>query len=444
MDWQVLEDEWDARPEQEEAQAPPRPARWRRRVAWLFALVALAASLSAGVVAWRVREQETQLRADLVAVMDAELRSQSFGLDDEIPRFADPDAPEAWQEQYRRLWEARPTFSSTFLFFGFQSWAADDLPAIRAVTLADDGQRAVVEVGWPANAAVAQQRAYRLVGGRWRRTPLVAEHDSETAITRRVNPRLAVWGQPSDFAPLLEDDRLRLEGDGFRQQLLDHWGDALMREGALTVTLQPQEFAGPIADSFSPFEANEYGVQVNAPALAVTFPEMPLSSRSQYNLAVTSAMAYTLIDWQPWFEQFDQADDTAFMLFLSLPQAEARRWVLDADERRTLRNWWRAEMGGEWSSILSFPVGPDNPGNEAGERAFIEDEVRPYVLRWHLFTEFLVERGYIQSPGHLAQEIDRQPMMDTTVLLAALTGRSWRDLEAEARDYVLTPEPPPN
>ncbi|MBA3533802.1 MAG: hypothetical protein H0T73_17940 [Ardenticatenales bacterium] len=460
LEWKVLEEEEGSLPP-DPLPVLPSPRRWWRWLALLLGVGLLVVVGLLGNARWQSKQQEEQLRRDLTEIIEAEARAQGFGLVEQVGTFADTGVPPTWRLRYLHLFEperrerAEMPDWGRFFYFGIGARpSTSGLPEVQALHLEEEGQRVSVEIGWRGGSQLTEQRAYRLVEGRWRRTPLQAglacswESGSQIAYqlidgkwksapcreeaqragrVERAFPAFLLRGQSADVAALSEPGEFYLGLDALQAHLAESWPTTLLLNPFITLTVEAQEFSGPVLRPSS----NEASILLNSPESATLFPHVPLTNGAQYRLMVTHGLLFTLINSRQLGGRIEGGDLTPSFIV----QAEARRWALTADEQRTLRNAWRTELKGEWSS----PLAPQPQGNYINRKE--AEAFMSYCLSWHLLLEWMIEEGYVSSPGALARAMLESPQSDLQSLLTQLTGLSGEQLNAAARTYALTPEP---
>lgn len=422
MDWQVLGDE--ERLPSAPAENEPRARRaWARLWRWLLLGLLLVATLGAAVV-WQARQREEELRADLEATIEREARAQLFGVAAQAREFADPAAPQIWRERYAAL---------------FHPQQSDLPPAVTRLALQEG--RALVDVTWPgAPTPIIEQRAYRVVGGAWRRSPLPLEA-WEAAGTRRTT-HFSIQANAADLAAFSDDPALRLNLERLRSRVVTYWPDA-WADFFLAITVQPQELSGPV------LFIDAQKLLVNSPDLALVDPAAPLPREAQVRLAITTAV----VEWlatpeslrRPFFgdrsgrflETPDEGVNNWWALWRILQAAEARHWALDSAQRRLLRNAWRAELAGTWPDPFAGPLPLSPEGTDPAARR-----------RWlavSLLVERQIEIGDVGTPGRLATILATYPTgsFQPGPFFAALIGGSEDNVEQLSRPYILTLEPDP-
>ncbi|MBA3534219.1 MAG: hypothetical protein H0T73_20040 [Ardenticatenales bacterium] len=417
LDWKVLEGE--------EVSLPPgeitKPIRPRRGhwLLWLLGLFLLLVGLVAGGLWWRVREHEQLIRAQLTEFIEAEARVMAVGDPMQMRPFLDPQASSEWRTRYEILYGwSRP-------YVG--------LPALEEVRLENKGTLALVTVSWPApvggeKGGREERRAYRMVEGGWRRTayPIpkveLSEQRSPHFVLRAPPGYLGLW------------DELNLEN--FYQHIAERWPDEWQNEPHVTIIIEPEEFA-LMGESSSL-------IRTTSPEFSWFEMTSPLSARTQYRVRLMSEVLDRVIEHQPppplhLSRQAIISAEQYRMLFYILLRAEEEHWILDEGQRRHLRNRWREQMAGTWRSPFerSLTV-PDGASAEDVENAGDLRQANLYFL-----IDYLIATEGRAIPGQLAQQMAATSLktFDLATAVRAVTDKPLEQLEAEARDFALLPEP---
>lgn len=436
LEWQVLGDAGAPLPTE------PEPDERVRRpwLPWLLVFLgalALGAGASGATLVWRAQQQQERLRADLLAVVEAETQAQAFGLTEQIGQLVDPRAPEAWRLRYATLFEPRE-------WGGRAMWLVPNTlvrwrppavrPTVRGVTLNTEGSRAVIEVVWQDRAEVVEQRAYRLVRGSWRRTPLRDESVVGPPWHQTHTPHFHLRAHPSEFGQGGDEAALLLALEGLRDHMATSWpaplGDTM--PPTLTLTLEPQEFEPVVIN------VREDELIINPMDLTPFHAALPLSMASQRRIGIANQVNLLLVQsLEPQISGLTPNEFQPYLyLFFFLPESDTALWLLEDGERRALRNAWREELKGAWQS----PIGPFDPELDENDPASV-DNLLTWIISTRLFVEQLREQGYMDTPGDLAHTFLERPDRSFEATLLALTGLDRATLETLARDYALTAEP---
>jgi hypothetical protein len=162
MEWQVKENG--------NAPLPARSTkliRSRRPAGWVWLVVGLLVIVTlGGALWWRVQQQGENLRASITETIHQEARVLGGQDMTEAEALIDPHAPVDWRWSYLQATSLlRPPST---------------LPTVQEIRLDDEGMLALVQVAVPRPEGelydrlepIVEQRAYRLIEGAWRRTPL--------------------------------------------------------------------------------------------------------------------------------------------------------------------------------------------------------------------------------------------------------------------------------
>ncbi|MDQ4078039.1 MAG: hypothetical protein M3220_17550, partial [Chloroflexota bacterium] len=371
FEWEVTDEEIGLATEEP---SPPRGSRWRGLLPVLF-VVALAGF----ILWWRFHQQQVELRTDFNDVVQSEARLMSFGQQEEAASLRDPEAPAVWTFLYEEQFRWSRTLPA--------------LPSVRDVTL-EDKETAVVDVAWPlpaangseSNEVIAQQR-YRLVRGRWRRTPSEAEPEG------RYTEHFYLYGNPEELDALT--DALAL--DALWEHLDAHWPTTSRHRAPVTIIVEPQIYGRTVL-------LNDDLFVVNTPRFAPTLapPEwqrsvseaLPLSDGARYRMNVIEAYLYRSLS-SGWARELRGQQLVNFLEFYrQLVQAEARRWALNEEERQVVRDRWREELKEEsvspFDGDLLLPVTKLQELSTA-EREQVWAEQRRRRLALALLLEQLVD-----------------------------------------------------
>ncbi len=311
LEWEVLEEE-DARLPAPVAAGRGRFGRaaWLRWLALLLALIALA---SAGVW-WQARQQQQALRADLTEVLAVEAQLKALGEWEQGKPLLDPDAPLAWKNAY--------------LYYLSLPKSLPGTPLLREVAVDEARMVATVTVGWPApegstTREVAEQRAYRLVGGMWRRTPL---YPDDEALEEVRSGHFVLRAEPAERLAL-QNAAWRFDPEGLRAHLAEQWPAAWLETRPITIVVQRAEFGTVIQQS-----ASRRTLLLNSPRLSYLVTSEPLSSAAYYRLQMTDNLILKMVPvHRP--EGMDEAGAARVALLQrQLQWAEARAWALDEGE----------------------------------------------------------------------------------------------------------------
>jgi len=420
IEWDVLDDDKQL-PTGRIEEANPPPSRWRRVLRWLLLLLLVIMGAFAALQ-WQTSQQEEQIKADLMIVLEEEARSQSFGFPERAADLADPRSDSTWYERYVDLFRVPHPLR--------------EAPTIEKMVW--DNWRADVEVTWPAAPnTMVEQRSYRLVNGVWRRTPRVDMVPAEAERERRSTFFLLQGG--NDEITAIEEDRdLRLNLEALRARVVTYWPET-WKDYLLTLHIEPQELSPPV------YFNDAQKLHLNRLDLAQVDPFSPLPRKAQYRLAVVTAVVQWLTH-PGWARELPanigshelppdvmpKNDWLAIMTILQ--QTEARHWALHGWERRNVRNAWREELAGVWPDPFNGPL-PINL-----DKATPEERKRGLAVA--LLIEQKVDEQGIDTVGQLVQQLHSYPSDALVVshFLEAIMGSSMNEMEAIYGPYVLQPE----
>jgi hypothetical protein len=421
VDWEVREGERLP----EERFTRQRVRRWRR---WLTpALVVLVVILAVTLVAWRqLREADARLREDIAQTIAREEQALRLGVVGEFSALADPVAPPEWLAKYQQAFQPVRTPAA--------------MPELLAVRRSGETVVATLARGMDGGM-LPEQRAYRLVGGTWRRTPL-APHLPAGPAEEQASAYFMLQAAPDDLATLAGHADLQLDLEALRARVLSRWPHSCAA-CRFTLVVQSQEFA-PAVYGFD----GEH-IFLNSPSLAQPDPLSPLSPAAQYRYAVASAVVERLTTpvWLREHASLHQADLSAapapvnlmtqdwLALLWALQETEARLFILDEEERRLIRNAWRDELAEDWP----FPFERQLPLDPA--RA--DPEGRRRWAAVNLLIEHRITRSDDSTPARLARILFDYPVEHFNVsrFFTTLIGGSLVDLETISHAYLLQPEP---
>lgn len=390
LEWEVLEEE-AALP----AAAPM--ARARRWGQWVVLLLALALMIG-GALAWQVRQQRQRLHAELQVVLDSEARLMALGQWEPARDLLDPAAPLEWKNAY--------------LYYLSRPQPVPGTPTIRSVVLAEEGTRATVRAAWPAAAGAApiiETRAYRMVQGQWRRTPLFAQ---DTELTEVATDHIVLRGEPTELVTLREPE-WRFDPFGLRAHLAASWPQGWVEPRPVTVVVRRREFGELVTPSRS-----RRTLLLNSPRLNYTLTSDPLPPDAWYRLQTTDALLLKLLPVQQPPASWSEAERERALTFQrQLHWAEARWWALSDSERAALHEQWRAALGAQWPS----PLDP---------AATLDEEARWMAM--NLLLDDLVAQHGTALLGALAQHFDahlRAPNAAADAIPATFVGATGISLE---------------
>jgi hypothetical protein len=372
------------------------------------------------------RREFARLATELAAVVQAEARLQADGDLDSAEAYLDPDAPRDWAQRYRRLYDPTPVnpYNELCGVYGTEWHPQTAPPEVSILSARDEaaGRRVRLALTWPVGSRAGEERAYRWVGGRWRRTPLTdAERTHGRELSRQVG-EVVITGPAGDVAALTADPALAIDFAALDRRVRgDLAGVMPTRRGGQTATtqvvLRPTELEGPVIETGI---APQRLVLVNAPSLALVNPDGPLLAAALYRLALVQAVLGA---------RYSQVGVT------ELPFAPY--WSLSADERLALRNRLRQALGGQWRSQL---VRDPDPAAAIQMRYSFYDEWQRRCLSDALLVQQLLETGRVSSIGDLVTRFDRE--RDSGKVLLGLSGQPDRARYDDwARTWATTPEP---
>jgi hypothetical protein len=281
----------------------------------------------------------------------------------------------------------------------------------------------------PAAREVVERRAYRLVNGQWRRTPLPVEEVEEKEQLQTAH--FVLIAPPDDLAALTSDPALRLDLEEMWQHIDANWPRQWLADSLIYLNVEPDEMAFLIGS-----QTNERTILVNSPRFAASkiFLDSPLSLQAQYRLRVTTEVIRRLTMGQIGTGIFGEMAFTFRGILDQLQEAEARHAALTDEERRAQRNHWREQLDGAWVSPFTDP----------GYRAIVytptqAEQRERQRLAMAFVLEYLVETEGVEVLGRMAHEMARtRPGFAT--LCEQVTGLTGTELEARVREYVATVE----
>jgi hypothetical protein len=419
LEWQVLEeDELDGLPEErDEVTARSRP--WRQWFVLLLVVVALAAALL-----WQqARERAEALRVELREAVHVEERVRYGGDRAQWAALLDPAAPVEWRYRY--------AFAHS-RFYG----DPPDLPDMRVLHLQEEGTLATVELFWPnagATDSPTEQRAYRTVNGIWRRTPLavadelVVEQRTENFVLSGPESVVQEITGELELLELLETMRAHIDQGILRARWFN--GDPVH------IVIRPRELMTFTVEG--PLSQHRTMIATSPTFSKVDF-YAPLSPESQYRLDLAEGVSYRLVPAvgiPP-----TELDGNYLIWHQLLRQAEVRQWVLTAEERRQLRNYWREQLAGAWivpweGSLVTTELSTTEDAQEVAQRRLVTA----------LMLDYLREDG---SPDVIMQVAERagytppsRGMPFRNRLEPVLTHfDDFDDFERQLREYVLVME----
>lgn len=343
LHWEVL----DKRPLPDEPE-PRGRGRWAL-VGWL-ALGALL--LLMGVAGgWRVRDNEARLRQDIVQMVALEEEVRRVGISAQASLLMDPEAPQSWQFWYESFLREPPTGVPQVVAVepGIGS-------AVATLRTEQDGQ------AWQS------ERAYRLVEGEWRRSPMPATRWGEPRtyhsphFTLHLSERDAAILPPDEFLAFLET---------FREGFLARWPAA--SAAPLTLHIEPHDLE-PLRVGDSPPLAP---LHLNSPLLFHQSTGGTLLPLDAYRLAVADAIAASLdVSAEDALSSaMLRADYAEASLYTALRHATVRALVLTETQQQAYREALRAKatpQSGLDQATLTFLAdyltlieGEDAPGRLA-------------------------------------------------------------------------------
>jgi hypothetical protein len=405
LDWQV-EEEIPQEPLSEES-----PRQWRidwRGVAIILAIITVTTAIVLGALRYR----EEQLRVELNAVIQREATTMSYGIADATLAFADPSAPPQWMNGYTSIYNQPASLPP---------------PTIQQVALRDT--IATAEVLWATTPPLLEPRAYRLVDGEWRRTPLFIPQTPADELEDLRTTHFALVGPVSTVNDLATTPGLQLNLEGLRRRVATYWQET-WDEYFLTVRVYPAEFAPAVHYS------DARNLHVNSVNLTPFNPALPLSPQSQYRIGVTEGVVKWLTTPE-WVRQLRLSEMTTmsaadieashdwFVMLDLLQAAEARHWALSESEVNALRAYWRTEIGNQWVDPFTAPL------PEAG-RAWDEAESQRYAMI-NLLLERQIAVGDVGTIGRLAGILQEYPPVyfSAEQFFSALIGGSPSDVQMQ-------------
>lgn len=404
---------------------PPNnpPPRGRAGARWLPLL--LAALLVGVGVRWWSAGRVATLREGLLQSALQEERARQGGLVVQAPLFLDPAAPGQWQQSY--LASYRPAS------------APAPLPTVEVVRW--EGERAMLQLDYGSGRQQWEsQRAFRLVEGRWRRTPL-SPLVSQGLTLFEQSEHFVLLVPPGEAAWLRAHPSLLPDLAALHRELLAHW-PVSCADCTLTLQFHSQEFT-PVAHLIRQGAGENDTLMVALPLYVTPRWDPPLSPAAHYRLALATEVVQWLTSPSGLHADFEAGPGServtldALLLLRMLQAAEARQQVLSEAERRALRNQWRSELDGQWPEPFSGPL-PLDP----------EDTTPDKRRRW-LILSLLLERqialGGPETPGELARSVLAYPAIPFRWerFFAARIGGSLSDVKRLGYDYVLTQEAEP-
>lgn len=421
LEWDVLDgdkNEGLGEPQQEGPQGAG--IIWWRWLLLLFVIV-LAVIIWLG---WQSQVRDQQLRTDLNVVLQEEIYAQASGFTGRAADLADPGVSQSWFARYVDLFR-RPYSVSKF-------------PIIQDIIL--NNSIIITLVEWPqSQAAVIEQRAYRLVNSRWRRTPLPSSFiEPATPKEERRTTYFMLRGAAQDMATMTDDPELRLNLEALRSRVVTYWPNT-WDSFFLVLNIEPQELSPAV------YFMDAQKLYINRYELVPFDPSSPLSRKGQYRLAVIQAV----VEWlttpsllrdkeirnaQTELPAEFAASKDWIILYRLLQQAEARYWALDGSQRRELRNAWRAELAGEWSDPF------------AGALPFNPDLATPEERKRWLILNLLIERQIalkaIGTAGRLATSVQGYLPQDFNMIhfFQGVIGAEIDEFERITSEYVLGTE----
>jgi hypothetical protein len=382
LEWEVLEEDEQGLPLDEgDTGASLRGPRWRQ---WLLVFLVAVALVSA-LGWWQAREREEALRVELRDAVHAEERVRHGGDPAQWTDLADPGAALEWRHRYA-LAHSR--------FFG----EPPGLPEVRGVQLQENGTLAIARVIWPdEGTTLEEQRAYRRVKGAWLRAALPitgeppVEQQSENFVVSAPPSVLEdVLGEP-DLLAQLEAMRAHVErSDLYPRQF---------NERPVEIVIRPRELALLTVDE--PLSRSRR-MRATSPAFSRVDFHSPLPPEAQYRLSLAEGVIYRLVPplVPPLSFETLHADRNYFTWHLLLRQAEARQWLLEEEERRLLRNYWREQLGGAWHAPWEGPLAatPFSTSQEAEVAA-------QRRLATALMLDYLRLRGGLDAIAEVANQV---------------------------------------
>lgn len=368
LEWDIVEEEEGPPADRGESPFPIRRP-WYQWVLVGGVLLALVGGAIWATWQWQAR----QLRRDIEAAILQETRLMALGAGEQAAELADPGASSYWQFRYQQyLATPRPLAGP---------------PTVTGIRLEEEGRLALVSVRWSGGAG--EQRAYRLVQGRWRRTALPGD-GADAQLVSHASEYFVLRAAPLDMAVLTTPLALPERWESLRAHVAQTWQGWEVESYPITVIFQRLEFAPIISPTSS-----RRTLRANSPRLSYVMSNLPLSSEAHYELHLTSTLLRRVLPYPR-----GEGDHSAFLLYRQLLDAEARHAVLDAAERRALRNEWRRTLQGDWPSPLEAPPSLTEQSSEAERAAF-----ERWWLASALLLDHLVEQEGRALPGVLASAL---------------------------------------
>ena len=407
VEWQVEEHiPQDPLPEE-----PRRP----RRVDWRgVAIILLIISVTAGIVAAAGRYREEQLKVELNEVIRREANTMTYGAPDATLAFADPSASPQWLDGYTSIYNRSHSIPP---------------PTIQRVALRDTV--ATADVLWATTPPLRESRAYRLVDGEWRRTPLFIPQPSPDELEDLRTTHFAHVGPVSRVNDLARTPGLQLNLEGLRRRVATYWEDT-WDEYFLTVRVYPVEFAPAVQYT------DARNLHINSVNLTPFDPTSPLSPHSQYRMAVTDGVVkwLTTPDWVrelrlSGMTTMSAADLEAshdwFVMLDLLQAAEARHWALSESEVNRVLEAWKAEVGYQWINPFVAPL-----PQRSEAQSWASDDARRYAML-NLLVERQIAVGDTGTIGRLARILQDYPPVyfSAEQFFSALVGGSPTDVQAQ-------------
>jgi hypothetical protein len=335
----------------------------------------------------------------------------------------DPAAPVDWRYRYAFVHSR---------FYG----DPPDLPDVRVLRLEEEGTVAIVELHWP-NAGVTglrtEPRSYRMVNGRWQRTPFpildepVVERRTQNFVLSGPESAVQEITGELEILELLETMRANIDQGILRAR----W----FNDVPVHIEIQPRELMTFTVDG--PLSQHPTMIATSPTFSRVDF-YAPISPEAQYRLDLAEGVSYRLVPAVGILPT--ELDGNYFIWHQLLRQAEVRQWVLTAEERRLLRNYWREQLAGAWivpweGSLVRTEPSTDEDAREVAQRRLVTA----------LMLDYLREDG---SPDVIMQVAERagytppsrgMPFRDR--LEPILTHfENFDDFERQLREYVLAME----
>jgi hypothetical protein len=414
LDWHV-DEEIPKEPLVEES-----PRQWRvdrRGVTVILVIV----TITVGVVVAALRIREAQLTAELNEVIRREANTMTYGVPDATLAFADPSAPPEWLNRYVSVYNYSHPIPP---------------PTIQTVALRNDV--ATTEVLWATTPPLVESRAYRLIEGEWRRTPLFILQTPTEELADLRTTHFALIGPVSPVNDLASTPGLQLSLEGLRRRVATYWQDT-WDEYFLSLRVYPVEFA-PAAHY-----ADARNLHINSLELTPFDPTSPLSPQSQYRLGVTEGVVrwLTTPDWVRQLRlngmsTMSAADIEAshdwFVMLELLQNAEARHWALSETEVNAMRQYWKGEVGNQWVDPFTAPL------PEQGDLR--DDEARQRYAMINLLIERQIVAGDVSTIGRLARILQEYPPVyfSAEQFFSALIGGSPSDVQLQMELWLESGE----